>query len=89
MWPRIDYGYNMKVCVVLSLTYALLWSVHSMRTKRLKPLLIVIALIGSGAVLELNDFPPLFDSTLDAHALWHAMTVPLSAAWYHYLLYEL
>ena len=31
--------------------------------------------------LELGDFPPLL-WMLDAHALWHAGTAPLSLLWY-------
>ena len=38
-------------------------------------------------MLELNDFPPLFD-LLDAHALWHGLTIPLVYAWWSFLMDE-
>lgn len=35
--------------------------------------------------LELLDFPPL-GRILDAHALWHAATVPIGVLWYDFLI---
>ncbi|KAK2148323.1 hypothetical protein LSH36_502g01026 [Paralvinella palmiformis] len=32
-------------------------------------------------MLELGDFPPLF-WVIDAHAIWHAGTIPLPILWY-------
>eukprot|EP00038_Savillea_parva_P015836 m.222011 g.222011 ORF g.222011 m.222011 type:complete len:351 (+) comp32272_c0_seq1:349-1401(+) len=37
------------------------------------------------AAAELGDFPPLADA-LDAHALWHALTVPLACLWWSFLV---
>lgn len=35
--------------------------------------------------LELLDFPPI-GRILDAHALWHAATVPIGEMWYNFLI---
>eukprot|EP01041_Mallomonas_annulata_P008311 gene8311-17107_t len=35
------------------------------------------------ALLEVLDFPPLFDA-LDAHSLWHAATIPIGFIWYKF-----
>ena len=48
-----------------------------------KLVLLVICMFAAPA-LELFDFPPLW-RTLDAHALWHLVTVPLTLAWYQWL----
>lgn len=46
-----------------------------------------LALVGLTTLamsLELLDFPPFF-RLLDAHALWHAATIPLAAGWWRFL----
>jgi hypothetical protein len=35
--------------------------------------------------LELLDFPPIL-RVLDAHAAWHAATIPLALAWWDFLV---
>lgn len=35
--------------------------------------------------LELLDFPAI-GRVLDAHALWHAATIPISSLWYKFLI---
>ncbi|WVR05548.1 hypothetical protein IAU60_002567 [Kwoniella sp. DSM 27419] len=47
------------------------------------PLLLVALTLGAMA-FELLDFPPVF-RLIDAHALWHAATIPLAVAWWHFL----
>lgn len=44
-----------------------------------------VALTMVAMSLELLDFPP-FARVLDAHALWHAATVPIAALWYRFLI---
>lgn len=44
------------------------------------PLLPLIFLLGAGS-LELLDFPPVLNMSLDAHALWHLSTIPLAWVW--------
>lgn len=36
-------------------------------------------------LLELFDFPPI-GRVLDAHALWHAATIPIAIVWYKFLI---
>ncbi|KAL9939965.1 hypothetical protein V8E36_000670 [Tilletia maclaganii] len=45
----------------------------------------ILLLLLAAMSLEIFDFPPLF-RTLDAHALWHAATVPLVRMWYDWLI---
>lgn len=46
----------------------------------------ILTLLTTAAMsLELLDFPPLWRA-LDAHSLWHLATIPLSAAWWAFLV---
>lgn len=45
--------------------------------------LVVLTLLAMS--FEILDFPP-FHRVLDAHALWHAATIPLGAAWWAFLI---
>ena len=44
-----------------------------------------VALTMAAMSLELLDFPP-FARILDAHALWHAATIPIAELWYNFLI---
>ncbi|KAH8114210.1 Per1-like protein [Phellopilus nigrolimitatus] len=62
----------------------------SMAPRRRRPRCASKAALGVGLTmaamsLELFDFPPLA-RVLDAHALWHAATVPIAAIWYRFLI---
>lgn len=46
----------------------------------LTPIVPLVCLIGAGS-LELLDFPPIWNMSLDAHALWHLATCPLGWIW--------
>lgn len=87
-WVRFDYGYNMTVMVALGLTFNGLWFAWGLanrkhlRSARLTMVWTVVATL-AGA-LELLEFVPLWD-TIDAHSLWHAVTVPLAYAIYRIL----
>lgn len=60
----------------------LLWCYYHWRTKPyVKKCLCVILGLNALLLLELGDFPPLL-WTFDAHAIWHAGTVPLTLLWY-------
>lgn len=52
--------------------------------KQCRSLELLVLLMFAAPALELFDFPPLF-RLLDAHALWHCATVPLTWWWYHWL----
>ncbi|KAJ8753435.1 hypothetical protein K2173_019834 [Erythroxylum novogranatense] len=83
---KLDYGWNMKVCVVMAVVQLLLWAIwagvtgHPSRWK----LWIVVVAGGLAMLLEIYDFPP-YKGLLDAHALWHATTVPLTFIWWSFI----
>ncbi|KAN0063925.1 hypothetical protein ACQY0O_003531 [Thecaphora frezii] len=54
----------------------------SLRARRRLQLL--LGLMTAAALLEVLDFPPIL-RLLDAHALWHLATVPISEMWYRWL----
>lgn len=45
---------------------------------------LILALMTAAAMLELLDFAPIL-RLLDAHALWHLATVPITSMWYDWL----
>lgn len=53
------------------------------KSKRQLQKIIIFLILAS--CLEVFDFPPIARA-LDAHALWHAATVPLAAMWYQWLI---
>ncbi|KAK6117587.1 hypothetical protein DH2020_048666 [Rehmannia glutinosa] len=79
---QLNYGWNMKVCVTMGAIQIVLWAIwagvshHPSRWK-----LWVVVLGGALAMLlEIYDFPPYW-GYVDAHALWHATTIPLTYLW--------
>ncbi|KAL6509486.1 hypothetical protein OROGR_022796 [Orobanche gracilis] len=83
---QLDYGWNMKVCVAMGIVQIVLWAVwagvthHPSRRK-----LWVVVFGGALAMLlEIYDFPP-YRGLLDAHALWHATTIPLTYLWWSFV----
>jgi hypothetical protein len=84
---RFDYTYNMAANVVVGIIQNLIWSWFSVaryrKTQRMWaawPGLIVAWVIFSMS-LELFDFPPWWGA-VDAHSLWHLMTVFPTLWWY-------
>jgi hypothetical protein len=53
--------------------------------KARRRLRLIVLLLTLAAGLELLDFPPL-GRALDAHALWHLSTVPISLMWYEWMI---
>lgn len=83
---ELDYGWNMKVCVVMAVAQLLTWSIwagvsgHPSRWK-----LWTVVFGGALAMLlELYDFPP-YKGYADAHSLWHASTIPLTYLWWSFI----
>lgn len=76
----------MKVCVLMGVAQLLLWAIWAYVTRhpaRWKCWMVVI----SGALamlLEIYDFPP-YQGFVDAHALWHATTIPLTYIWWSFI----
>jgi hypothetical protein len=83
---KFDYGYNMKLCIAAGLTTAMIWLLWVSRVRHpgRKTLYQFMALVHLAMLLEVLDFPPFF-WLLDAHALWHAATVPLTYLWYRFV----
>ncbi|KAL4584775.1 hypothetical protein LXL04_009385 [Taraxacum kok-saghyz] len=79
-------GWNMKVCVTMGVAQLLIWAIWSGITRhpsRLKLWCVIV----SGALamlLEIYDFPP-YEGFVDAHAVWHATTVPLTYMWWSFI----
>lgn len=53
--------------------------------KSKRQLQLILALLWLATLLEVLDFPPIWRA-LDAHALWHAATVPIARMWYTWLI---
>lgn len=87
---RVSHAEHMAVCIALACTHALLWMLWVARSRSpRRPLCFLCNLLFAGAALfELLDFPPLA-LTLDAHALWHLLTIPLALLWYKFWALEL
>ncbi|XP_005104826.1 post-GPI attachment to proteins factor 3 [Aplysia californica] len=85
---HFDYGYNMIVNVAVGAVNAVGWVVWCFYHLKQKPHWWkgVLVMLGLNALLllELGDFPPLL-WTFDAHAIWHAGTVPLNLLWYSFI----
>ncbi|KZO92413.1 Per1-like protein, partial [Calocera viscosa TUFC12733] len=94
--PRFDYGYNMLFAVLLGLSHNFLWLLATSSGTSIfpppqirnsyKPLAFVL-LTTAATSLELLDFPPLWGA-LDAHALWHVVTIPIVPFWYGWLVQD-
>lgn len=81
-----DYGWNMLVNIAVSAVAGLLWIGWAVvqREPHAWRAVVTVAALSAAMSLELLDFPPLW-WTLDAHALWHAATVPTMLMWYRFL----
>jgi hypothetical protein len=83
---KFDYGYNMTLCIALGIATAAAWLVWATSTRHPGrwTLYKFMGLIHLAMLLEVLDFPPFFH-LFDAHALWHAATVPLTYLWYQFM----
>jgi len=87
-----DYGHNTRVLGAVVAAQAGVWAAwYALVTRRASAppaphaalvLWFQLGLLAS-ASLELVDFPPLARA-VDAHALWHLATVPLTVLWYRF-----
>ena len=100
--PRFNYSYNMAFNLGLGLAHNILWTIYSLpssrsllprypfRHKAYRPpfvgkVFIFVLLTTAATALELLDFPP-WMFIIDAHALWHFSTVPITKFWYDFLV---
>ncbi|XP_068211283.1 post-GPI attachment to proteins factor 3 [Palaemon carinicauda] len=85
---KFDYGYNMKVNVLVGLLNGFGWISWAVPRVEKRPYArwCIFTVVGalSSMLLELGDFPPVFWA-VDAHALWHLATAPLPFIWYKFL----
>ncbi|RDA89551.1 hypothetical protein CP533_3760 [Ophiocordyceps camponoti-saundersi (nom. inval.)] len=88
---RWDYTYNMAANVAAGTVHNLLWTWFSWDSYRksrsawaMLPGL-VVAWIMFAMSMELFDFPPWLGS-VDAHSLWHFMTIGPTFVWYSFLV---
>lgn len=83
---QLDHGLNKKVSLGMSIITLLVWAFwasSSRHPSRWKLWAVVICSVFS-ALLEIYDFPP-FWGFVDAHALWHATTIPLTFFWWSFI----
>ncbi|KAI3918659.1 hypothetical protein MKX01_041979 [Papaver californicum] len=83
---QLDYGWNMEVCVVMGVTQLLLWAVWAGVTCHPSRWKLWVVVVGGGLamLLEIYDFPP-YMGFVDAHALWHLTTIPLTYLWWSFI----
>ncbi|KAJ2448740.1 hypothetical protein GGF42_004999 [Coemansia sp. RSA 2424] len=87
---KFDYGYNMMANASVGLVSNFIWFVVAFQAYRngqpfwWKPAALIL-LTDMAFSLEAFDFPPFLDA-FDAHALWHAATIPIVGQWYDYLV---
>ena len=79
-------GLNMKVCVAMGVGQLLLWLLWANLSRHPARAKVSVAVVGTAMAMlfEVFDFLPLYAS-LDAHALWHAATVPLIYLWWSFV----
>jgi hypothetical protein len=85
-----DYSWNMKVAIAAGVVFSgsfLIWSIRNILPGGRRPhakFALAATLLGlSAAVFEVFDFPPKL-YFFDAHACWHAATIPIVSLWYHF-----
>lgn len=89
LFVKFSFGWNMQVAITLFAIYLFLfiiWSAtHLFTAKRthVKTVLATCTLMMMAATLEVFDFSPVLD-LIDAHALWHAATIPVAVLWYRF-----
>lgn len=83
---QLDYGLNMKVSVAMGMLQLILWATWAGVTRHPSRWKLWVVVIGGAlaALLEIYDFPP-YRGFVDAHALWHATTIPLTYLWWSFV----
>lgn len=91
---RWDYTYNMAANVAVGIVQNALWTWFSIdryrKSKRLWAMWpgLVVAWVTFAMSMELFDFPPWYGS-VDAHSLWHLMTIAPTLLWYTFLVKDM
>jgi post-GPI attachment to proteins factor 3 len=86
LFVKFDYGYNMAVCIAAGALGAVMWLAfcYAVPHPGRKVLLSFIASVYVAMLFEVLDFPPVM-GLIDAHCMWHALTVPLVYLWYRFV----
>lgn len=76
---ELDYGLNMTVVVVIAMAQLLFWTILAVRSHHPSHWKLWMVVVGGSLalLLEIIDFPP-YKGLIDAHALWQAISVPLT-----------
>ncbi|GAB4836677.1 hypothetical protein Ancab_001590 [Ancistrocladus abbreviatus] len=84
---KMDYGWNMQVCVAMAVAQLLIWAIWAGITCHPSRWKLWLGVVGGGLtmLLEIYDFPP-YQGFVDAHALWHATTIPLTYIWWSFIM---
>ncbi|XP_015075618.1 post-GPI attachment to proteins factor 3-like [Solanum pennellii] len=83
---QMDHGWNTKVCVTMGVAQLLIWAIWAGISQHPSKSKIWTVVFGSGVAMFLEncDFPP-YAGLIDAHALWHATTIPLTCIWWSFI----
>lgn len=83
---QLDYGWNMKVCVAMGIAQLLTWSIWAGVSRHPSRWKLWVVVVGGALamMLEIYDFAP-YGGYVDAHALWHASTIPLTYIWWSFI----
>ncbi|KAJ6783854.1 hypothetical protein PWT90_05482 [Aphanocladium album] len=90
---RWDYTYNMTANIAVGIVQNILWTWFSIQKYRESKRLwttwpgLVVAWVMFAMSMELFDFPPWLGS-IDAHSLWHLMTIAPTILWYNFLIMD-
>ncbi len=88
---EFDYGYNMRVNIILGAISSICWLVWSFyeyffqRKKYFLKCIISIFLMDILTILEVLDFAPIL-WILDSHSLWHLSTICIPFYWYGFVI---
>lgn len=76
----------MKVCLAMAIAPLLTWAVWAGLSRHPSRWKVWLVVVGSSLamLLEVYDFPP-YQGLVDARALWHASTIPLSFLWWSFI----
>ncbi|KAK7401662.1 hypothetical protein VNO78_13308 [Psophocarpus tetragonolobus] len=83
---KLAYEWNLKVCVLMTVAQLAIWAIwgglssHPSRWK----LQFVILVSGIALSLKIYDFPP-YQGLIDAQALRHGITIPLTYLWWSFI----
>jgi hypothetical protein len=83
---KFDYNLNMIICVVIGACQLLIWATWGFITKHPARYKLWTVIFGAAfaMLLEVFDFPPLW-GIFDAHAIWHAATLPITYLWWSFI----